>query len=576
MLRHRIVLCAGLLAQLGLSGLGGLTQAYADSPLLTLGPKPSFGLFQPRVTGEILTSEGQSLGPTSSSFLLDTGASGVLVYPPATGQLATNGFQNEGEPYEEAGLSGTSFFDVSAPYTLRFTGTGGSEEITDIRFLSGAAPPDPTGLMGLNGIVGMPALDGRVTSMDNRTREGALSLSMGVLFSDELPATDTHRFTVPLTELAFPAEGDGPLPTFESLSTLDVISQNGDMETRDPIVLDSGAQVTIINTAIANRLGLDVNGNGDFLDEAVSTVPLSGATGTIDAPVLQVDEMRIPTDQGFELVWTDAEVVVFDIHPRIQGVLGADFMSGDGGLDFSLLGGGDSGLGDLSGLLGELGLGDLFGEGFGDIFSLLGLENLGDLGGIDLEGLGIDLSLLGLAGGDLFASFPLESYFDQVHFDFREFPENGGQLVFDLNPTISSEILNGDHVFDVNDIDDLSARIGQSSANFDLNGDGTVTVDDHTMLVQSVFGTRAGDTDLDGDVDFADFLQLSGEFGTSQASWADGDFDGNGQVEFSDFLALSGNFGATVGGTESVPEPNSGYLTMIVGMMLFGWRKRRQ
>ena len=385
------------------------TITQADAPLFTLGPKPSFGLFQPRVTAEILSDAGTSFGPEASSFLLDTGASGVVIYPPATTQLAENGFQNEGT-FEEAGISGTSLFDVSAPYSLQFTGTEASEQISDIRFLSGAVPPDPTGLMGLNGIVGMPAMDGRVTSVDNRTREGALSLSMGVRFSDELPTTNTHRFTVPLSELAFPAEGDGPLPTFESLSTLDLISRHGDLETRDAIVLDSGAQVTIISEAIANRLGLDANGNGDFLDEAVSTVPLSGATGTINAPVLEVDEMRIPTDQGFELVWTNAQVVVQDIHPKIQGVLGADFMTDDGGLDFSLLGGGDtglgglSGLGDLSGLLEGLDLDSLFGESFGDLLSLLGLEDLGDLGGLDLsllEGLGIDLGGLG-GTGDLF------------------------------------------------------------------------------------------------------------------------------------------------------------------------------
>lgn len=52
----------------------------------------------------------------------------------------------------------------------------------------------------------------------------------------------------------------------------------------------------------------------------------------------------------------------------------------------------------------------------------------------------------------------------------------------------------------------------------------------------------AGDTNFDGQVDFADFLILSGAFGT-QGTWDVGDFDGDGLVGFSDFLLLSANFG---------------------------------
>ncbi len=542
--------------------------ATAVGPSLVLGDKPSFGLFQPRVSAEILTADGTSLGPTATSFLLDTGASGVLIYPPATTQLAANGFVNEGQ-FEEAGLSGTSLFDVSAPYTLNFTGTESTEQITDIRFLSGSTSPDPTGLMGLNGIVGMPALGGRVTSLDNRTREGAISLSMGVTFSDELPSTNTHRFTVPLTELFFPAEGD-VVPTFQSLSTLDVVSRHSGQETVDPIILDSGAQVTIINEAIANRLGIDTNGNG-FEDEAIATVPLTGATGTINAPVVLVDEMRIPTDQGFDLVWRNAEVVIQDIDPRISGVLGADFMTGDGGLDFSAISGG--GLGGLGGLEGLEGL-----EGLGGLSELLELLGGGDGGLGDLLG-GIDIGDLlggGLGGGtDTFASFPLESFFDQVHFDFRNFPEASGQLVFDVNNDISRNILNGDHVFDVADIDDLTAAIGDFDFSYDMNEDGIVTFEDRDSLVSDVFRTVPGDTDLDQDVDFADFLALSSAFG-ADGGWGEGDFDGNGSIEFADFLAQSANFGFSAAAQpSSVPEPSAGLLGLFALFAFQMLRRRR-
>ena len=52
-----------------------------------------------------------------------------------------------------------------------------------------------------------------------------------------------------------------------------------------------------------------------------------------------------------------------------------------------------------------------------------------------------------------------------------------------------------------------------------------------------------GDSDRDGDVDFADFLILSTNFGSIDAVWSDGDFDADGRVSFVDFLLLSSQFG---------------------------------
>ena len=53
----------------------------------------------------------------------------------------------------------------------------------------------------------------------------------------------------------------------------------------------------------------------------------------------------------------------------------------------------------------------------------------------------------------------------------------------------------------------------------------------------------AGDVDESGEVNVADFLVLSSNFGNSEAVWSDGDLDGDGIVEFADFLILSENFG---------------------------------
>lgn len=610
---------------IALSVLLSPVAAAAAAPQLSLGPKPSFGLFQPRVTVDISTEEGgTSFGPDANTFLLDTAANGILIFPPATDQLAANGFVNEGT-YEEAGISGTSVLDVSAPYHLSYVGTDTSPQtIDDVRFLSGATPVDPTGLMGLNGIVGVRGMVGKVTTLDNRTREGAPSLSMGVSFSDYVPEASTQRFTIPFHKSVFELEGDtGPFPTWsEALPSVTINSDNGNTSSTNSLIFDTGAQLTIISEAMANQLNLDTNQNGDFSDEAIAMVPISGATGSISAPVLVVDRMSLPTEQGFELSWTNAEVIVLDIDPRITGVLGADFITGDGGLDLSFLGGGTGGVVGIGDLLGGGGLGDLFGGtgglgdlfgggtgglndllgGFGDLLGgdllggglgggLGGLEDLlgggsGGLGGFgDLLGGGLGGGLggledllggglgSGLGGTDLFAAFPLESNFDRVHIDLVDFESGQGQLILDVNADISENILNGDHVFDVRDIDDLTAAIGSADTRFDLDDDGLVGLSDRQILVGDIFRTVAGDADLDKDVDFADFLAVSNGFGQA-AGWSGGDFDGDGVTQFADFLLLSTNFGGSE--VAAVPEPSAGSLAILAGgALLLLDRERR-
>lgn len=610
------------------------TFAFAASPNLDLGQKPSIGLFQPRVTVDIASEAGgSSLGPTSTTFLLDTAANGIVIFPPATTQLIDNGFQNEGT-YEEAGVSGTSIFQVSSPYHLTYRGNDNiPQTMDDVRFMSAERAVDPTGLMGMNGIVGISSMVGKVTTLDNTSRTGAPTLSMGVGFTANLPSSNTTRFTIPFGKAEFLQHGDGPFPTWHAdLPTVELIANNGDNTYTTPIVFDTGAQRTIISEAMATALGLDANGDGDFTDDATSSVQISGATGGLTAPVLSIESMSLPTDQGFNLTFNDAEVIVLDIDPSIAGVLGADFISGDGGLDPALLGGGgdlgnllggldlggllgggdDGGLGDLGDLLGgggTGGLGDLLGGlggllgggGTGGLEDLLGgllgqaddgdpstdpdptdplagLEDLlggGGLGGLEdiLGGLGGLGGLLGGGGADPFASFPLESVFDRVHIDLRE---GNGQLVYDLNPEISLSVLNGDHVFDSKDIDDLTDAIDTSNGRYDLNADGIVDGADRDSLIGDVFGTVAGDADLDGDVDFQDFLALANGFG-QENGWAGGDFDGDGQTAFLDFLALANSFGQTsaAADTQSVPEPVSGLLLLVGVTGLLSLRRRR-
>ena len=69
-------------------------------------------------------------------------------------------------------------------------------------------------------------------------------------------------------------------------------------------------------------------------------------------------------------------------------------------------------------------------------------------------------------------------------------------------------------------------------------------VQDWPLWDWSLSSMWMGDADLNGIVGFGDFLVLSENFGSTNASWDEGDFDGDADVDMNDFLLLSNNYGA--------------------------------
>lgn len=118
---------------------------------------------------------------------------------------------------------------------------------------------------------------------------------------------------------------------------------------------------------------------------------------------------------------------------------------------------------------------------------------------------------------------------------------------------------------------------------YDITGDSLVNTDDlDAWLVDAAprNGLEApylpGDTNLDGAVDFNDFLRLADNFSKGRKDWSDGDFNGDKTVNFTDFLVLAKNFSAGRGAaTAAVPEPTGVGLAMFGVLGLIGFRGRR-
>ena len=130
----------------------------------------------------------------------------------------------------------------------------------------------------------------------------------------------------------------------------------------------------------------------------------------------------------------------------------------------------------------------------------------------------------------------------------------------------------GQNGLDLADIDTLVTQIQAASSDlaFDVNADNSLNADDINVwlsLKSDADGKSylPGDADLNGNVDFADFLQLSASFGAADTTWSQGNYDAQNGTDFSDFLVLSANFGST-SDAQSVPEP-SGISSLLLTLL---------
>jgi len=106
---------------------------------------------------------------------------------------------------------------------------------------------------------------------------------------------------------------------------------------------------------------------------------------------------------------------------------------------------------------------------------------------------------------------------------------------------------NGDWAVDDTDIDLLFTAIvaGGDDLHYDLDGSGSTTMADVTLLVFALLGTNFGDTDLDLDIDTGDLTTAIINFtaaGGSGKTWSQGDTDGDGDVDTRDLTRAIINF----------------------------------
>jgi len=138
--------------------------------------------------------------------------------------------------------------------------------------------------------------------------------------------------------------------------------------------------------------------------------------------------------------------------------------------------------------------------------------------------------------------------------------------------------VNGDGVVTAADIDVLYDHVPSTDPAYDVNGDRAVSQADVDRLVRGVLGGEYGDANLDGRVDFLDYLAFKRNVAADgPAGWLDGDFDGDDDVDRLDFHLLGGGFGWGVPGGAAVPgalpEPAAVFLLASGTLAIVGRRR---
>jgi hypothetical protein len=135
---------------------------------------------------------------------------------------------------------------------------------------------------------------------------------------------------------------------------------------------------------------------------------------------------------------------------------------------------------------------------------------------------------------------------------------------------------NDDHYRDVADIDLLSQAIRDGSPDeaFDLNSDGLLDESDRQYWVSELANTFFGDTNLDGEFNTGDLVQVleAGKYETQEyAGWSEGDWNGDGVFDTGDLVKALDDGGYEGGprtDSAAVPEPGA-WVLAVAGLSIW-------
>jgi hypothetical protein len=224
--------------------------------------------------------------------------------------------------FVDIGIGGDEYFDVSEPL---YIGLADYEEKNpydpDVYKILGPGrvqvKREPAGLLGQPlDVIGVPAMAGRVVVL-NRSATANLGFFAAEIKEPGDPSIPKVDLTVALRFKNFLNPNNPknipPLPSLSYNPVIDniVIGYKG-KQSKGNWLLDTGAMVSFISTDQAKRIGL-LDKKGRPLVPQAFSVPVGGVGAIIQMQGFEIDELKVPTLSGRNLVYDKPRLGVLDV-----------------------------------------------------------------------------------------------------------------------------------------------------------------------------------------------------------------------------------------------------------------------
>jgi hypothetical protein len=327
-------------------------------------PELSAVLVDP-ATGQVVRDPVHDVESTFDAFI-DTGASGIVIskiqaegyYYGLEGGMGDilslsldEATMSQGD-WDEYGIGGTETGWISPLRHIRLANGVPGQQVYDagtfqqfdlsgglwVRKNIGAGEVILSSIDPVN-IIGMPVIKDTIMVMDPTPLDQDLMLGPRMithLLSDPtdpgIPATNA---TIAVTMVDFTAgAGSAGLAAAENPIIPNITLRHDDgtpAELQQDWLFDTGSGSTFLSFTAAQDLGLIGPGFTDLADYMANgsperTTAVGGiGEGTLTVPILTIDEISVPTEEGMDLAFRDVDVLVLDIE-GLDGVFGMNLL----------------------------------------------------------------------------------------------------------------------------------------------------------------------------------------------------------------------------------------------------------
>jgi len=336
--------------------LSQTSQLYGDTGDLNIDGTFEAALDLPRILFLLKRNPNQPPLEYEGNFelnwaFLDTGASGILLSHETTTYL--NIAIDPDAQYSDVGVGGREFFDVSEPLYVGTTDflnpdpynpdlylLTGPWRLQVKQYNAGPYPDEPIDLLG------MPVMAGKVVVLDAGGPNQLAYFAADIKDPNDtqIPAVD-FKVALRFDRYVTPEDPNNipPLPVLAYNPVIDniTVEYNG-MCSTGTWLLDTGATISLISISQAAAIGL-VDANGQPLGSPDFVVPIGGIGGTVNIPGFEIDNLIVPTLNGYNLVFNHARIGVHDIgifdttagrYIILDGVFGSNFLCASAKLEF--------------------------------------------------------------------------------------------------------------------------------------------------------------------------------------------------------------------------------------------------